>query len=465
MKYKVLLGLLVLIMVVGLLFGACSEPKETTTPTPTPTPTSEPTEKAPIHIKVGFLGGESGPWGAIGVSYRQGAQLAADHINQDGWFVIDGQKYIFDFQSYDTRGDAKTSVAMANKLVQDGVKIIVAVPIESYKDDQTITEAAKVITVAPGLPGYQTPGVKYTFNDSFHEWMGYMYRMICAPTGQENKYTVFKNVNSLAILVPQETALQNMINGFREEGEILGNNIPVVFDETVPLDETDFSSVLNRLKSKDPDLTFCLLGSTAPQLVVFPQMRDQGFTGNVLNMDDICNRDAQARILATDAANGVVESAWYLPHTEIPPDWVEELLGYDPDIRDRYVHDVMDKFGATAENAGAAHAYDMMYGMLKTAWLSGDPLNPDAIVAQAEKEVHIKGACTDIWWWKEDHMYPLPVVMIQLKDINNTTGDYSFDYLASGKSLSYWADVDFSKAEFEFNIMKQVDCSKPRVSP
>ena len=52
--------------------------------------------QAAKKLKMGLIGAFSGPLAPMGLTTRNGALLAQKHINEDGGFVVAGQRYLVD---------------------------------------------------------------------------------------------------------------------------------------------------------------------------------------------------------------------------------------------------------------------------------------------------------------------------------------------------------------------------------
>lgn len=455
---KVAIICLVMASILALAVFGCAEPEPTTPATPE---TPGPAEKPPITYKVGVITPITGTMAAVGESQVRGSQLAVDHINHDGWFVINGQKYIIELIPYDTRGDEKTGVAMANKMVQDGIKLDAYLPLPEYLPESGPLEAAKIISFAPSFPNDLTEGRKYTFAESYNDMAGKIARLSMAPTGQENEYTILKNVNKVAIIGEQNVHYQTIVPGFYEVNEILGNGIEIVYDQAVTSDTTDFSSVIKSMMAKNPDVVYNLAGLTPSCLVIYKQLREAGFKGQIINHDNLTSRDPQSRIIATDAADGTLECMFYVPEADasIAPSWVADALGYDPDMLTRYRQDKVAEYGVGGDEMGILRAYSVMYAALYNAWKSGDPMNPDAVVAQVEKGETVKTPMFGYRWSKVTRRAALPLIYVQMHDIDPETGSFQVTYIGGGRSLDDYAVTDFAKAEFEWVVGQQIDVS------
>jgi ABC-type branched-subunit amino acid transport system substrate-binding protein len=414
-------------------------------------------------LKVGFIGAMSGPKGALGLPFSYGCELAVKHINEDGWFVANGTKYVIELLKYDDRSDAKVTANIAQQMVSDGVKFAV-ISTPNWASAQQITEPNKVILVGPGFPADYTKDVKgstkYSFATSYSTWLGKAVRRAMAAPGKEDDFTILKNITRVGLLAEQGPTPELWVNSFATECERLGGDIQVAYKGVAAPDTSDFTSVIEAVKQADPSVLFCSLGFTATTLVVYPQMRDAGFTKQIVGADNISGRGPDNRKIATDAANGVVEETYFFPSWAEIPEWGTAALGFDPAARDRYNRDFIATYGAKNEGAGAVHGYDFMTVGLKHCAASGAPQDPDACVEQFEKGEPVAGAMAQTVWFPENHRFPLPLLFVRLKDIDTSTGAFGMDFLGGGRPLDVQVDLDWPNAKWDWHSSGQVDVTQ-----
>ncbi len=141
-KTRSLFGIfsLALVIVLVLLVAGCGNSTSTTTTagpattagpgtTATPTtaaPSSDTTASAPITIKVGSLAALTGFFSAADTQNDRELRMMADIINEQGGLVINGQKYVFEIATEDTKSDV-AGVKSAAELLVDNDKVKYAV--------------------------------------------------------------------------------------------------------------------------------------------------------------------------------------------------------------------------------------------------------------------------------------------------------------------------------------------------
>lgn len=111
-------------------------------------------------IKVGFVAGLSGRLSELGISARNGAQLAINAINNEGG--INGR--MIQFIPKDNKGDPETTYTVINELINEGVNIIIG-PFLSSMAEPTL-RAVKDKDVLVISPTISTDAVK-DIDDNF----------------------------------------------------------------------------------------------------------------------------------------------------------------------------------------------------------------------------------------------------------------------------------------------------------
>ena len=113
-------------------------------------------------IKIGIAGPKTGPVAEYGTMQFNGAKMAIEQINAKGG--VDGKK--LEAVEYDDACDPKQAVAVANKVVNDGVKYVIghlcsssAQPASDVYEDEGII----MVTPAATSPDITSRGYKLVF--------------------------------------------------------------------------------------------------------------------------------------------------------------------------------------------------------------------------------------------------------------------------------------------------------------
>jgi len=448
--------LIVTVIVIGIIFTGCATPAPTTPTEPTtPTKPTEPTEPGVKveTIKWGSAHPLTGSMAPYGIGEAYGTRFAVDTINANGGYLVGDTRYMIELIELDTRWDPKTELAAAEKLVDEGVKFTVWCCIGTPAC-QSITEPNGMILVCPGLPPEITrPGIKYTFPTAWSEVGGGLYPHLMGP---ESSGRIFTNVNTLAMLTTNSGTEMAIRDIFKEVWTDLGEPYEIVYDEVHDPEVTDFTSYIGAIRAKDPDLFF-LNGTTSVNCVyIYPQMKDVGWTPQVLGMDPLLARGAPAKKIAGSAAVGIVEETYYFPYDAEVPDWGPDAVGFDPVKRDWFNTNFEAEYGVDWMASSSVHGYDFVYGIMFNAALAGTVTDTDAIVAALETETPMYGAMAKTFWYADTHRFALPPLLAQYTMIDGATGGYAIRYLGGG------LNQDSSCKNWELIVDVSIDCSQDR---
>ena len=101
-------------------------------------------------LKIGLINSVTGPMAPGFRSAVEAAKPAQDLMNQRGGVTVKGEKYLIEILTTDDQSSPPGAVAATNKLLQAGVKFIIApIFIPNFMATGTISEEAKVLRVLP----------------------------------------------------------------------------------------------------------------------------------------------------------------------------------------------------------------------------------------------------------------------------------------------------------------------------
>jgi branched-chain amino acid transport system substrate-binding protein len=195
-------------------------------------------------IKIGAAGPHTGDLAVFGQDQLNGMKLAVDEWNAKGGVL--GKKIVI--VEGDDQRDPKQAVAAANKLVNDGVIGVVG----HFNSNCSIPASA--IYHKAGIPqiSHGSTNPQYTeqgFDSAFR---------VCGRDDQQGKVAADFAISQLkagkiAILHDKTTYGQGLAEEFRKG---LGDKSKVVLFEGVTVGEKDYSPVVTKIKSLNPDLIF-----------------------------------------------------------------------------------------------------------------------------------------------------------------------------------------------------------------
>lgn len=233
-------------------------------------------------VSVGLGAPLSGALSALGRDQELGARLAIDQLNDRG-LILDGRIAKFQLIAEDDAGDPKQGRAVAQKLVESGVAVVVghltsgtSIPASKVYSDAGIPQ----ITPAATNPSYTRQGYRTAF------------RIVADDAqlgGALGRYAVKElKGRSIAVIDDRTAYGQGLAEEFSKAVKAFGGSITsqqYITDKT-----TDFTAVLYRIKAKNPDIVF-YGGMDAAAGSMLSQMKQLGIDAKVMGGDGMCSFD------------------------------------------------------------------------------------------------------------------------------------------------------------------------------
>lgn len=245
-------------------------------------------------VKIGHTGPLSGSNAFAGKDNESGIRLALEELNAKK-INVGGKTLKFELQSEDDQCDPKTGVAVAQKLVDSGVKFVlgpycsgVAIPAS-----RVYSEGGAMLSTVGSNPKVTQGGHKNLFR-------------IIAGDDQVGSimavYATRELKSKTAAVIDDRTAFgQGVAEEFIKEAQ--RQSLTIVGREYTTDKATDFSAVLTNLKAKKPDVIF--FGGYAPQGgPMTRQMKQLGINAKLLGGDTLCS--AEMGKLGGEAVNDTV---------------------------------------------------------------------------------------------------------------------------------------------------------------
>lgn len=245
-------------------------------------------------VKIGNTGPLSGPNAFAGKDNENGVHMAIEDLNAKK-IVVGGKTIKFELQSEDDQCDPKAGVAVAQKLVDSGIKFVmgpycsgVAIPAS-----RVYNEGGAMMSTVGTNPKVTQGGYKNVF------------RIIAGDTQIGSSMAIYAakvlKAKNVAVIDDRTAFGQGVATEFSNQAKALGMN--VVGQEYTTDKATDFSAILTSLKAKKPDAIF--FGGYAPQAAPMArQMKQLGITAKMLGGDTLCSPEMGK--LGGDAVNDVV---------------------------------------------------------------------------------------------------------------------------------------------------------------
>ena len=246
----------------------------TLTPSPTPTATSTVTpmptpSKGPV--KIGAITSWSGSGAASGVGLADPIIKLVEKQVEDMGGILGGRavKVI----KYDNRASVAEAVAGAKKLVDDDKVSALVYGGISGAETQAVAGAAEELRVLYVNFGDTTglAELKFTVNATVTDisWTQIMVTLA-------NKVL---NAKTIAFLATDFADNHNRVQIEREQLKARGVN--TVYEQYTPVDTTDFTSYLTKIKYANPDVLILEEGSNEANLTVAKQIMELGGWGNI----------------------------------------------------------------------------------------------------------------------------------------------------------------------------------------
>lgn len=266
--------------------------------------------KGSSEIVIGYAAPMTGESAKMGDDISKGVNLAVDEWNAKGG--IHGKP--IRLKGYDDRADPKEAVSVAQRAISQDVKGVVGhynssctIPASNLYDEAGVV----MITPASTNPQVTSRGLKHIFR-------------VCGRDDQQGKKMadVLQPLGKIkvAILHDKTTYGQGLADEFRKH---LNPDIQVVIYEAIQRGDKDFSAILTKVKSLEPD--FVMFGGLYTEGgLLTKQMRDLGLKATFLSGDGTF--DPEYIRIAGKAAEG----AWltYAPPADEIPTAAEFLKNF-----------------------------------------------------------------------------------------------------------------------------------------
>ncbi len=243
-------------------------------------------------IKIGIAGPKTGPVTQYGDMQFMGAKMAIKQINAKGG--VDGKQ--LEAVEYDDACDPKQAVAVANKVVNDGVKFVVGhLCSSSTQPASDIYEDEGVIMITPAAtsPEITARGYKMVF------------RTIGLDSAQGpaagNYIAKFVKPKLVAVIHDKQQYGEGIATAVKATLEKDGIKVPVF--EGINAGDKDFSSLISKLKQANVD--FVYYGGYHPELgLILRQAKEKGLNAKFMGPEGVGN-DSISQI-AQGASEGLL---------------------------------------------------------------------------------------------------------------------------------------------------------------
>ena len=267
------------------------------------------TAHADMVVRLGFAGPLSGPISHIGKDEQYGVQLAIDDANAKG-VTIAGQKVRFELQAEDDQGDPRQATIVAQRIVDSKVRGVVGhVTSGAAIPAAAIYEQAGIPAVTPSAtsPRLTQQGMKVT------------YRVIANDFQQGDAMAKYAanvlKAKKIAIVDDRTSYGQGLADALADNLRKLG--VQVVAREYTTDKASDFTAILTRLKTKQPDAVF-YGGMDAQGAPMLRQMQQLGMANvRFLSGDGVCTSE-MIKLASAAMTGGVYCTQAGIPMEKMP---------------------------------------------------------------------------------------------------------------------------------------------------
>ena len=246
-------------------------------------------------LKIGLAGPVTGPVAQYGDMQMIGAQMAIAKINEAGG--VNGMQ--LEGVIYDDACDPKQAVAVANKIVNDGITQVVGHLCSSSTDPATDIydeEGILMITAASTSPSITEKGYKTIFRtiglDSLQGSMAAEYILNNAKPKR------------IAVIHDKQQYGEGLATSVRDL--LAEKGVKAAMFEGVTPGDKDFSALIAKLKKENVD--FVYYGGYHPELgLILRQSAEKGFNAQFMGPEGVVNSDLAK--IAGKASEGVLATA------------------------------------------------------------------------------------------------------------------------------------------------------------
>jgi ABC-type branched-subunit amino acid transport system substrate-binding protein len=327
-------------------------------------------------VKIGHTGPLSGGDAYAGKDNENGVRMGIEAVNAQK-LMVGGKTLKFELVSEDDQCDPKSGVAVAQKMVDSGIKYVmgpycsgVAIPASKVYD-----EGGAILSTVGSNPKVTMGGYKSVF------------RLVAGDNliGTSMAQYAFNTMKAKTVgVIDDRTAFgQGLADEFIKEAKNLG--LTIVSQEYTTKQSTDFNAILTTMKSKNPDIIFYggYAGQAGPMV---KQMKGLGIKAKLLGGDAICTSETGK--LAGEGVNDTVYCAMggaILDKVTAGPafkDAYKKKFGQDPDAyaasfydQTMFVATLMAKLGTVDSAKISAELHKASYKGIVTTYAYDDKGN------------------------------------------------------------------------------------------
>ncbi|MDE2342810.1 MAG: branched-chain amino acid ABC transporter substrate-binding protein [Betaproteobacteria bacterium] len=353
-----------------------------------------PVDANTLIVRIGSVAPLTGPQAHLGKDNENGARLAIADANTQN-IILGGKKVRFELVGEDDSADPKTGTIVAQKLADAKVNGVVG-----HLNSGTTIPASKIyadagiVQISPSAtnPKYTHQGFKTAFR-------------VMANDEQQGKVlgefaTSHLKAHTIAIIDDATAYGQGLADEFAKA--ITAAGAQVVAREHTDDHSTDFSAILTRIKSRNPDLIF-YGGMDAQSGPMVKQVRMLRMSTAFLTGDGGCSQEFSQ--LAGEAADGTYCSLPGVPLEKMPKgaDFKKRFNAQYGEIQDYapYSYDAVGVMIAAMRAADSADPAKYLPALASITY--------PGVTATIQFDEHgdLKGGKVTVYQWKAGSKVPL----------------------------------------------------------
>jgi branched-chain amino acid transport system substrate-binding protein len=225
-------------------------------------------------LKIGQITSITGPMGFTMKTGLEAVKPAQELMNQRGGITVQGQKYLIEIVTEDDQSTPPGGVAAINRLMQGGVKFIIApqfAPINMAIAG--IAEENKIFRMKSMGIGKDEigPTTRYMFYGTA--------TTLSIPVCYDFLVKNYPKAKRIAIICPDDPGIKTNIEVAEKEARKRG--LDIVFQEAFRVGTEDFYPTLTKAFEKKPDAIDMVVSIAPWAASLVNQARELGFTGPV----------------------------------------------------------------------------------------------------------------------------------------------------------------------------------------
>ena len=393
-------------------------------------------------VTIGHLQPLTGPAGYFGAAHEMGIVLAIDEINEAGGFLVNGQRYMLELESFDTRYDSKLAVSGATAMAEGGIKMIIgpmvvtgviaASPVTWEHRALMLTCQASSTIKHANLPNY--------FQIETNEERASMFAgFVAEGLGAETFGFAMSTIEfAQEILEFYPPALE-------EKG------VEVVIIDIHDMGLLDFYTTIAKIREADPDVVYPNAVLTDAALFL-RQMMELNYPVQTIGIDNLGTAGPPVfRVAGAAGADGYIGAAWFFDPDHEWADWEIDTMGLDLAELEKFTRASLERYGTEWYSAFQGFGYVLTKVLVDTMQRAGTVTDGEALLAALET-INLPTAIFNYRLAPGAHNAVLNRIWVQEYVVDEVTGEYRTEAIAGSKAIDPYGETWELYMHKELNI-------------